>query len=111
MGIFQDVKDIKETLNNVTKDLFYKAKKYDELVEQLSKLKINVKRVSLIISDDYTHDVKIEYEIPDVIIKTNQLVTENHDLFASINKLNLISISDMNKISKKIEEAKLKNGD
>lgn len=111
MGIFKDIKEIKDTLNDVTKDLFYKAKKYDELVEQLSKIKINVKKVSLIISEDYTHDVKIEYEIPDVIIKTNQSVKSNNDFFASINKLNLISISDMDKISKKIEEAKQKNGD
>ena len=111
MGIFKDIKEIKDTLNDVTKDLFYKAKKYDELVEQLSKIKINVKKVSLIISEDYTHDVKIEYAIPDVIIKTNQSVKSNNDFFASINKLNLISISDMDKISKKIEEAKQKNGD
>lgn len=111
MGFIKDIKEIKNTLNDVTKDLFYKAKKYDEIMEYLKHIKINVKRADIVVSEDYQYNVRVKYEIPDIIVKVNNKVDSNNDLFKSINMLNLISVSDMDKISKKIKEAKEKNGE
>ena len=111
MALRKDIKEIKETLNNITSEIFDKAKKYDELINYLSKIKINVKRASLILSNETNYDVRIEYQVPDIIVKVDKDKTYADDMFKSINLLNLISMEDMRKISQKIEEAKLKNGE
>lgn len=111
MGLRKDVKDIKEKLDNITSELFVKAKKYDEIMNYLSNIKISVKRASLTLSDDARYGVKVEYQVPDAIIKVDKDKNHTTDMFKSINMLNLISISDMEKITKKLEEAKQKNGE
>lgn len=109
--IKQDVKKVTSTVDSLTAETIEKAKKYDEMKEYLSNIKFSVDKINLILDkSDFVYAVKIEYKIPPVTIFVDsdgqQAVNQR---FKSINMLDLISFDDMQKITKKIEEAKNKN--
>lgn len=111
MGFLKDIKEIKETLNKVTGEALNKSIKYDELINRIEKVKINVQKVSLSYNQDGTYNVKVDYSIPNILLSfdSDGNIIQN-ERFTAMNMLNLISIEDMMKISACIENAKKKNG-
>lgn len=105
------IKEIKTKLDSLTDETIIKAKKYDELINFLDKVKFKVKNSNLFVSESTANiGVNIEYEIPSIKIlfdENNEII--KNDRFIAINMLNLISIEEMNKLSMLIKEAKRKN--
>lgn len=107
MGLKKDIKVIQDGINNLRKELtpeiMRKAQKYDELIEQLSKVHIKVKNAKRVITESGSKQLKIEYEIDPVILSFDD--NENpiyNPSFYAMNITNLVSVEDMNKISKAI---------
>ena len=110
MGFIKDIKEIKTTLNEIASDTLEKARKYDELMKYLSKIKLELEKAALSYNQDGTYNVKVNYKMPYVLLSFDGdgNVIQN-ERFTAINMLNLISIDDMMKISEVINEAKNKN--
>ena len=107
MGLRKDVKEIKDTLNQVTKTALTKANLYEKQLELLSKIKIEVKKVSTVLNPNLTTGIKVEYYIPPIQINIDsEGNVENNEMFKAINLLDLISFEDMGKISSEIAKAK-----
>lgn len=107
MGLRKDVKEIKETLNEITKTALKKAQLYEKQLEWLSKVEIKVKKVSTVLNSDMTTGVKIEYYIPPIQINIDENGNVGtNEMFKAINMLDLISFEDMGKISSEIAKAK-----
>lgn len=110
MALRKDVKEIKQLLEQISKDTLYKAKEYDKLIDLLKMLPVKISKIHTQINKDLTYSVKIEYEIPSVEIKVDKnSYIPNNDSFKAINLLNLLSMEDAQKISKEIEKAKKLN--
>lgn len=123
--IFKDVKNIKkdttelkekvnkteEILSALGKGAMEKSRKYDETLNYLKNIKIDVKNIDIVFNENATYGVKIEYDIKPVILMidstTNETITDQR--MKAMNMLNLISYQDMSKISKAIKECKVKN--
>ena len=72
MGLRKDIKEIKDTLNEVTKTALKKAQLYEKQLEWLSKVEIKVKKVSTVLNSNMTTGVKVEYYIPPVQINIDE---------------------------------------
>lgn len=113
MGFIKDIKEIKQFLNETYKELFYKARKYDELKDLLSKVTVNVKNIREGIDELANEFIEIEYSIPTVQIKFdnegNEIMNER---FKAMNLSGIIPIEDLIKMSKKITQIqnKIKGG-
>ena len=108
--ILEEVQDIKKNLQVFTNESQTKIKKYDEIMEYLKDVKINVSNIKPIINDKGTVNVEITYSIPKQIIEfddENNIVANK--IFKAINMLNLISFEDMEKIGLMLEKAKMQN--
>ena len=108
--ILEEVQDIKKNLQVFTNESQTKIKKYDEIMEYLKDVKINVSNIKPIINDKGTINVEITYSIPKQIIEfddENNIVANK--IFKAINMLNLISFEDMEKIGLMLEKAKMQN--
>ena len=110
MGFLKDIKEIKDKVNLINEKTLHKSQKYDDIIEKLKTIKIKVTKVSLYMNDG-KWDVKVDYDVPTNIIKVDENTSYQNEMFTNINILNLISMEDMVKIAKKIEEAKIKNGE
>lgn len=114
MSFKKDVKNqlnsIEKKIDNLAPEILEKAKKYDELKELLKHIKFDVKNASLFSDNLGNIGVKINYFIPEVrIYCDSEGNIEKNNKFYAINKLDLVSFSDMKKIQAKIDEAKLRN--
>lgn len=111
MGIFKDIRAIKEQITDFNQTTLKRAEKLNEQNELLKNVKIKVKKASVI--QDNTnglYKLRIEYEIPPTEIILDEDSNETQDLMVrSINLLGLISIEDQVLLSKKMQEAKEKN--
>ena len=111
MGWIKDIKFIKSNFEKITDETIKKAKAYDEIKSYLKHIKFDVKNTSVVFdAENMCYCVQIKYDIPQINIhidKDNNI--EKNDRFISINTLDLISISDMQKISSKIDEIKKMN--
>lgn len=108
--ILKDVQEIKKDLEIFTSEAQFKIKKYEEIMEYLKDIKINVSNIKPIINDKGTVNVEITYSIPKQIIEfddENNIVVNK--VFKAINMLNLISFEEMEKISFMLEKAKVQN--
>lgn len=108
--ILEEVQDIKKNLQVFTNESQTKIKKYEEIMEYLKDVKINVSSIKPIINDKGTVNVEITYSIPKQIIEfddENNIVANK--IFKAINMLNLISFEDMEKIGLMLEKAKMQN--
>lgn len=100
---------IEEKIDKLSPQILEKARKYDEMVELLKDVKIEVKGTNIISDSMGNIGVKISYIIPDVnIYMDSEGVVERNKRFYAMNMLDLVSFSDMKKIQNKIDEAKLK---
>ena len=102
--------EIDKKIEKINDETAKKAKKYDELTDLLSHIKLKVKNVSISINENGNCELKVDYQMPSQRISfdsENNVVKNN--TFYSINKLNLISFEDMEKIQSKINEAKKRN--
>lgn len=109
-NILKEVQDIKKNLQVFTNESQTKIKKYEEIVEYLKDVKINVSSIKPIINDKGTVNVEITYSIPKQIIEfddENNIVANK--IFKAINMLNLISFEDMEKIGLMLEKTKMQN--
>ena len=111
MGLRKEVKQIKTTLeelkSNLAPGIIEKARKYDELVDNLSKIKIKVKSAKKIINDVGDKQLKVEYEIEPIILDFDEKGNPKHEpMFYALNMTNLISFEDMQKLIKAIKMIK-----
>lgn len=104
MGVLKDVKEIKTDIKELKGNLGVRAKRADELENYISKIELKVKSVSEVPGADGKTDIRVVYEIPQIIIKFDDSgeIIEN-EVFRAINMLNLISFDDMLKISNVIK--------
>lgn len=113
MGFIKDIKEIKQILNESYKEILYKAKKYDELKDILSRVVVNVKNIKNGIDEFANEYIDIEYSVPSVQIKFdnegNEIMNER---FKAMNLSGIIPIEDLIKMSKKITQIqnKIKGG-
>ena len=110
MSLRKDVKIIKQQLEDLGKDLFKKAREYDVLSEEVKKVKLDVKNVSLFVDEFGSTSVNVEYSIPPVKIffDSDGQILKN-ERFIAMNMLDLITLEDMEKIAIKINLAKERN--
>ena len=110
MRLKKKIEELEKKLDLLIGDTKQKAKKYDEQKELLSNVKFSVNKMSFFVDKTGLVGLNIEYTIPKIQIFFNDEneVVKNETFFA-INKLNLISIEDMQKISEKLEEIRRKN--
>ena len=111
MGIFKDIKAIKEQITDFNQTTLKRAEKLNEQNELLKNVRIKVKKASVIQDNtNCLYKLRIEYEIPPIEIILDEDSNETQDLMVrSINLLGLISIEDQVLLSKKMQEAKEKN--
>ena len=105
------IKEIKKKLDSLTDETILKAKKYEELVKHLNNVKFKVKKSNLFLSEATANiGVEVEYEVSPIkiIFDENNEIIKN-DRFIAINMLDLISMSDMEKLNELIKEAKKRN--
>ena len=113
MGLRKDIKQIKSSVETVEKlldkSIVEKAKKFDEMTENLSKVELKIKSAKMTVTDSGEEQLKVEYEIDPVYLQfdPDNNIVYNPEFYA-INMLNLISPQDMQKISSAIEKAKIK---
>lgn len=111
MRLRKEVHIIKEKIDKLTDETINKAKAYDELKSYLKHINIDVKNTVLTFDTDaMCYCIQVNYDIKPIKIfldKDNNIV--RNETFIAINTLDLISLSDMAKISSKIEEAKEMN--
>ena len=113
IGLRKDIKEIKDSIkqinSNLDKTIIEKAKKFDELSENLKKVELKIKSAKMHISDSGEEQLKIEYEINPIYLQfdPDNNIVYNPEFYA-INMLNLISPQDMQKMSLAIERAKIK---
>ena len=110
MGIRKDIKEIRKKVDSLTNETINKAKKYDELINNLNKIKIKIDKTSFFVDEYGKIALKIDYQIPPIRLyfDDNDDVIKN-ETFYSLNILNLVPMEEQLKIVKKIEEAKNKN--
>ena len=107
MSLRKDVKDIKELVEQMSKETLHKAKEYDRLIELLKMIPVRVSKIHTSMNKDLTYSVKIEYGLPAVELKVDKnTYAPNTESFKAINLLNLLSMEDAQKISREIEKAK-----
>lgn len=103
MAVKKDIKEIKLSLKNLeatfNKNIKEKAEKYDELYNDIKKIKFD--NISLIQGfDNYGNPtIKVNYNFSPIILRFDdnyQLIEDN--VFKAINKLNMISLNDMEKL-------------
>ena len=72
MSVKKEIKEIKENLiglrKELTPEIMAKAKLYDELMENLSNVHIKLKSAKRVITESGSKQLKIEYEIDPVIL-------------------------------------------
>lgn len=108
----KDVKDIKEMVSEMTLKTINKAHKYDELKEDLKKVRFKVSRcVPQFDPNSAQFFITIRYEIDPVVLKFDPETGDilGNERFKAINMLDLISFEDMNLIRDEIDVAKRKN--
>lgn len=110
MSVKKDIKKILEILEPFEKDIILKAKKYVELKDQIEKVKFRVKKISYFVDDKGDYGVNVEYEVPSIRLSFNDKneIIEN-ETFKNINLLNMVSFSDMEKISNALEQCEKMN--
>lgn len=110
MRLKKKIELLEKKIDFLTSDSYKKAKKYEEQEELLKKIRFSVDKISFFIDKQGLVGVNLEYSIPklQVLFDDDSEIIFNETFYA-INKLNLISIEDMQKISQKLEEAKRKN--
>ena len=116
MGLRKDLKkfssqmeEMKEKISSMEKNLMpgtiARAQKYSEMKEDLKNVKLKVSNIVPIIDDHGNKGLKIYYEMDPVIVALDDEGNLPYVAsFAAINKLDLISIEDMQTISKKLGE-------
>lgn len=111
MSIRKDLKEIKETLKEITKGALYKSKKYDEMKECLKSLKLKVKTAKVTFLENGTFGLEVTYDIAPVVVQYDKTTKEwsKNNTFYAINKLNLISFKEMYKLNKLLDEVIKKN--
>ena len=110
MGIRKDIKDIKEKVEFITNETINKAKKYDQLVELLSKIKFKTEHTDFFLDEYGKIGINVKYKINPIKIQfdDNNDVIKNETFYA-INFLDLVPLEEQMIVMKKIEEAKNKN--
>lgn len=112
MGFLKDIKEIKKTLNNLTRSTYSKAQKYDDLSSRLEKIKIKVDKVGTVYDAQGNKQVKVNYSVGPLYVTIDEDGNLKADeMFVAINYLDLISFEDMAKIQKEIAKNSKKNGD
>lgn len=83
---------------------------FDKYSEYLSNVKLNVSKVNLLFDkNDASYAVKVEYDVPPVILYIDgDGKTITNERFKSMNLLGLTSLSDLSKIQEAIDQAKTK---
>ena len=111
MSIRKDLKEIKETLKDITKGALHKSKKYDEMSEQIKHIKLKVKSAKVVFLENGTFGVEVTYDIPTITVQYDKTVNTwaKNESFYAINKLNLVSFKDMLRVKKVLDEAVRKN--
>lgn len=110
MGLRKDVKLIKQQLDELTAETMLKSRKYDELLEYLEKIKLDVKNASLFTDEFGSYGVKIDYSIePIKIFFDSDGKLLKNERFYAINMLDLISLADMEKIAVVLNTATERN--
>lgn len=110
MGIRKDIKEIKSRIDCLTTETINKAKKYDELIKDLSKIKLKIKKTSFYVDNYGKVGIKVDYQVPQVFLNfddNNEVIKD--ELFYVLNTLNLIPIEDQLKISEEIRKAQNQN--
>lgn len=107
MGLRKEIKEIKSSVNelklNLAPSIIDKARKYDELIENLSKIKIKVKSAKKVINDSGDKELKVEYEIDPILLSFDEKGNAKYEpMFYALNITNLISYEDMEKLMKAI---------
>lgn len=113
MGIKKEIGLVKEKIDKIEqlfdKNVVTKANKLDEIEKNLKEITLKIKSAKMFVTESGEEQLKIEYEIDPIYLQfdaTNNIMF--NPTFYSINMLNLISPSDMKKISEAIEKAKIK---
>lgn len=123
--ILEEIQELRKTVENLVEDNEHlkkqvdtlsgknqeKIKQYESTKNYLNDIKINVANVKHIVDKNGSVAVEVSYSIPKQIVyfDDENNVTLNKT-FKAINMLNLISFKDMQIISDKIDEAKMRNG-
>lgn len=110
MRLKKIVENIEKKVNYLSKDSFYKARKYDEQKELLKKINLKVKKVNLFLNNDGQVGLDIDYEIAPLKIyfdDDGQML--KNERFYAINALDLVSKEDMQKVQEFLNEAIKRN--
>ena len=104
MSIRKDLKEIKETLKE-------KSKQYDEMKECLKSIKLKVKNAKVVFLENGTYGLEVSYDIAPVVVQYDRTTQEwaKNNTFYAINKLDLISFKDVTQINKILNEVIKKN--
>ncbi len=114
MSFLKDVKEIKQTLNELKEasigNLEKRSKRADELENYLSKVRINLKKVSDITLQNGKSGIRIIYDMPQIILELddNGEIIPN-DTFTAINMLDLLNMNDLIYLSRIINSKKKLN--
>lgn len=112
MGFRKDLKELKQDVAEIkaslSGDLSLKAKKLEEIQEDLSNISIKVKNVVETVDYNGKPALKIIYEIPNILLlfDDNGNVMENA-MFKAINGLDLISMDDKLMLLENINKKKI----
>lgn len=108
--IMEQLTEIQGKMDTLTAENQQKIKKYEEITEYLGDIKINVSKIDFVVDKNGNVGIEVSYTIPKQKVEFDD---ENHLIqnktFKAINMLNLISFDDMQKISNKLDDAKMKN--
>ena len=112
MGFRKDLKELKQDVAEIkaslSGDLSLKAKKLEEIQEDLSNISIKVKNVVETVDYNGKPALKIIYKIPNILLlfDDNGNVMENA-MFKAINGLDLISMDDKLMLLENINKKKI----
>lgn len=103
MSIKKDLKEIKEAFLGLTESTLKKAKKYDEIHENLKNVVLKPTNFHTKIDENGNLYFSVEFKTPEIRVyydENGEMIKNN--MFYSINYLNLISIDDMLELNKKL---------
>lgn len=104
------VNGLTELINEMNNGAVQKAAKYEEIINLLKNVKINVKKFSSELKDNAMMSLKIEYEIPPIeLIFDSENTLLVNERFRAMNLLNLISFEDMAKIQEQLKIVEKQN--
>ncbi len=107
--VIADLEQLNKKLNHFLDDnIKYKAEKYDELSENISKIDLKIKTVSRGYDSEGNPVIKIKYEAPFIELKIVDNDIVYNEVFKAINMSGLVSMQDMSRLSLILEQEKNK---